>query len=315
MAETKIPRKPSPTSAVAIREQERRRLVRLLQARLGGSLNLLMMQTNTYHAALPPAAAQARTVIRSLAGMTARALADLHDLLADLNPSDLYDLGLGAALETLALRIERRYGLKIILDLPTGLPDSTTAHTSFPSPAVALAVYRIAQEALHNAGQHAGAGRVGLSLRSEQDRVRLTIADDGDGFQPPDPLRALASEGKWGLVEMSEQAGSVGGQLDISSVLGVGTQVRAHLPLEPEKEAASGGAGARPIESLTPREQEVLAGVTAGLTNKQIAARLSISDRTVQFHLGNVLGKLGVASRTEAAVLAVQLGLVRIESL
>ena len=48
----------------------------------------------------------------------------------------------------------------------------------------------------------------------------------------------------------------------------------------------------------------------AWLTNKQIAARLGISDRTVQFHLGNVLGKLGVASRTEAAVLALQRGLV-----
>ena len=64
------------------------------------------------------------------------------------------------------------------------------------------------------------------------------------------------------------------------------------------------------IEPLTPREQEVLAGVAQGWTNKQIAARLGISDRTVQFHLGNVLGKLGVASRTEAAVLALERGLV-----
>ena len=50
--------------------------------------------------------------------------------------------------------------------------------------------------------------------------------------------------------------------------------------------------------------------MTEGLTNKQIAARLGISDRTVQFHLGNVLSKLGVASRTEAAVLALEQGLV-----
>ncbi|MDY7077057.1 MAG: helix-turn-helix transcriptional regulator [Chloroflexota bacterium] len=64
------------------------------------------------------------------------------------------------------------------------------------------------------------------------------------------------------------------------------------------------------VEPLTPREREVLSGVAAGLTNKQIDARLGISDRTVQFHLGNVLGKLGVASRTEAAVLALQRGLV-----
>jgi DNA-binding NarL/FixJ family response regulator len=90
----------------------------------------------------------------------------------------------------------------------------------------------------------------------------------------------------------------------------VGTQVRAHLPLTAQQERPPIGAGEPLIEPLTSREQEVLAGVAAGLTNKQIAARLGISDRTVQFHLGNVLGKLGVASRTEAAVLALQRGLV-----
>ena len=109
-----------------------------------------------------------------------------------------------------------------------------------------------------------------------------------------------------------EQAAAVGGQVEINSVLGVGTQVRAYLPLVPSgrQETVPTSASELLFEPLTPREREVLVGVAAGLTNKQIAARLGISDRTVQFHLGNVLGKLGVASRTEAAVLALQRGLV-----
>ena len=286
---------------MAVREEERRRLARLLEKGLSQSLNLLLAQASVYHAALSPSVAQA---IRTLTTMAAQAQTDLHDLLAALHPTTLHDLGLGAALETLSLRIERRYGLTVTLDLAEcATPISTT---------LALAAYRIAQEALHNAGQHAGAGRVGLSLRPEQDGLRLTVADDGDGFQPPEPLGALVAEEKWGLAEMVEQVAEVGGQLEISSVLGVGTQLRAHLPLVPpeQQESAPVRAHGPLIEPLTPREQEVLAGVAAGLTNKQIAARLGISDRTVQFHLGNVLGKLGVASRTEAAVLALQRGLV-----
>jgi signal transduction histidine kinase/DNA-binding CsgD family transcriptional regulator len=297
----------SPTLPVAVREEERRHLARLLEKRLGQSLNLLLAQANAYHTALPPSAAQA---VRTLTAMAGRTLADLHDLVADLDPTALQDLGLGPALETLALRIERRYGLAVTLDLakPTAVPTH-----------LALAAYRIALEALHNAGQHAGAGRIGLSLRLERGSLRLTIADDGDGFRPPEPLETGARPGDWpqqeekrGLAEMAERAAAVGGELEISSVLGVGTQVRAHLPLTPPEQLGQtpASAGDPLVESLTPREQEVLAGAAAGLTNKQIAARLGISDRTVQFHLGNVLGKLGVASRTEAAVLALQRGLV-----
>ena len=61
---------------------------------------------------------------------------------------------------------------------------------------------------------------------------------------------------------------------------------------------------------LTPREREVLALITSGLTNKEIASRLIVSDGTVRLHVSNVLSKLGVSNRTEAATLALQRGLV-----
>lgn len=64
------------------------------------------------------------------------------------------------------------------------------------------------------------------------------------------------------------------------------------------------------IEPLTAREREVLHLVTGGMTNKEIAARLGISDHTVKFHVNGILGKLGVDSRTEAVVQAARLGIV-----
>jgi two-component system nitrate/nitrite response regulator NarL len=64
------------------------------------------------------------------------------------------------------------------------------------------------------------------------------------------------------------------------------------------------------IEELTPRELAVLRLVAEGLPNKTIAVRLGISEHTVKFHVNTILGKLGVASRTEAVVRAIRLGLI-----
>jgi DNA-binding NarL/FixJ family response regulator len=64
---------------------------------------------------------------------------------------------------------------------------------------------------------------------------------------------------------------------------------------------------------LSPREHEVLTLAAQGLTNKEIAYRLGISDRTVQFHMNSVFNKSGTSSRTEAALIAVQRGWIVIE--
>ncbi len=64
------------------------------------------------------------------------------------------------------------------------------------------------------------------------------------------------------------------------------------------------------VEDLTPREAEVLALMAEGLPNKLIADRLDISENTVKFHIGSILGKLGAHSRTEAVIRAARLGLL-----
>jgi DNA-binding NarL/FixJ family response regulator len=78
----------------------------------------------------------------------------------------------------------------------------------------------------------------------------------------------------------------------------------------------STGAGTTPADalaSLTPREREVLAGVARGLSNRSIAEELGITERTARTHVSNILAKLDLASRTQAALLAVQHGLERPE--
>jgi DNA-binding NarL/FixJ family response regulator len=63
-------------------------------------------------------------------------------------------------------------------------------------------------------------------------------------------------------------------------------------------------------EPLTPREREVLQMISAGLANKEIAGRLSISEHTVKFHVASILGKLGASTRTEAVSIGIRHGLV-----
>ena len=70
---------------------------------------------------------------------------------------------------------------------------------------------------------------------------------------------------------------------------------------------------APPLEPLTPREQEVLEQLALGLQNKEIAARLVISERTVKFHVSAILSKLHAGNRTEAVAIAAQHGLVKLQ--
>jgi DNA-binding NarL/FixJ family response regulator len=74
---------------------------------------------------------------------------------------------------------------------------------------------------------------------------------------------------------------------------------------------AGAGPGANALGSLTAREHDVLGGVARGLSNRAIADELGITERTARTHVSNILAKLGLASRTQAALLAVQHGLDR----
>jgi two-component system sensor histidine kinase DegS len=95
---------------------------------------------------------------------------------------------------------------------------------------VELTAYRIVEEALDNAVRHSGAARVEVVLRFSESRVLALVKDDGQGFDLAAARARLARGHGFGLISMAARAQLAGGQLDVRSVIGAGTEVRAALP-------------------------------------------------------------------------------------
>ena len=96
---------------------------------------------------------------------------------------------------------------------------------------VETALLRICQESLVNILKYAHASQVGVTLHYEDDRVRLTVQDDGRGFDPDSPRQTSASGGGFGLIGMRERARLLGGELKVESSPGKGTLVETTLPV------------------------------------------------------------------------------------
>jgi signal transduction histidine kinase len=142
----------------------------------------------------------------------------LRDLIAELRPAALDDLGLGPAIETLAERQAVAAGFTI--DVELALPDGERLPRETES-----TIYRLVQEALTNVAKHAGAGRVLVAVRGGGPAgIEIRVEDDGCGFEP------ASAHGGFGLTGMRERAMLAGGRLSIRSQPGGPTQVSALLP-------------------------------------------------------------------------------------
>jgi signal transduction histidine kinase len=144
----------------------------------------------------------------ALAGLT-----DLRGLILRLRPEE-------SALAAALVRM---------LDTAGGLGGFRTNAELGPEPAttaeVRHALYRIAQEAVHNVARHADADSVTLRMSVDGPTVVLAVVDDGRGFVPGEEL-----PGRLGIRSMHERARAAGGRLEIASAPGAGTEVRATLP-------------------------------------------------------------------------------------
>jgi PAS domain S-box-containing protein len=144
---------------------------------------------------------------------------DLHQMSRRIHPAILDDLGLPAAVRTECVAFAEEHHLPVAFeadDIRAGIPE-----------AVALCLYRVAQEALRNVRKHAGVSSVHVTLRRTTTGLALTVDDTGKGFA----VDTIAGKRGLGLVSMEERLRMVGGTLTIRSKPGDGTSVAATVPL------------------------------------------------------------------------------------
>ena len=146
-------------------------------------------------------------------------LTEMRALIFELRPESIAQEGLVAAIGRQVAATQARYGIRVAAQLceEPDIPLDTKE-----------ALYRIAQESMHNTVKHARASRIDVRLVHESFELRLEIADDGQGFDPHADF-----PGHLGLKSMRERAGEIRGTLDVASEPGTGTRVTIHVPLVP----------------------------------------------------------------------------------
>ena len=155
--------------------------------------------------------------IAELAQRVRSIAADIQHVTRGLHPARLEYLGLVPAVRALCQDLEH-YGLAIHV-----------SETSWPGElpgATALTLYRVTQEALHNAAKHSGADAVWVRFEATDSLLKLAVSDAGVGFEP-DHIDRI--EG-FGMMSMRQRLRGVGGSLLVKSAPGQGTRIQATLP-------------------------------------------------------------------------------------
>jgi two-component system, NarL family, sensor kinase len=210
--------------AINASDQERRRIARdlhdgVVQRLAAVTFSLSALARRLTSSGATSASASNVPDVEHAAGETRAAMRDLRTLIVEIAPPNLHAEGIDNALRDLLEPLAVN-GIAVSLEAPrdTALSAATTT-----------LLFRVAQEALRNAGKHAGASRVEVRLRNRGDHVRLEIDDDGRGFSAED-LESRRRDGHVGLSLLRDLVADAGGSLRVESRPQQGTRIAVEVP-------------------------------------------------------------------------------------
>jgi PAS domain S-box-containing protein len=205
-------------------ERERRRLARDVHDSLG---QILAMSKREIVGLQKSAPAETAASLNAVANQLDQAVKEARTLSFELSPSVLYDLGFEVALEDLAERFSRERKIECRFE-----------NSDEPKPleeAISVLLYRSVRELLINVAKHANATTVKVSLERIEDKLRITVEDNGDGFDVS-TLDSLSRQPRgFGILSIRERLRHVGGHFEIRSGNGIGTTVTLIAPTRNEE--------------------------------------------------------------------------------
>jgi two-component system sensor histidine kinase DegS len=203
-------------------EEERKRIARELHDDTAQVLGSLSRQLDNFIRKKHGFASNEVLFLKDLQTQLNRGLQSMQRFVQDLRPSLLDDLGLIPAVRSLVKGLQESDGIDAELNIVGG-------ERRFP-PEVELLLFRIIQEALNNIRRHAQASEAQVLMEFKADEVRVTVTDNGRGFELRGNVDDLPRIGKLGLAGMQERARLLDGTIEVNSVPGRGTTLVVDVP-------------------------------------------------------------------------------------
>jgi signal transduction histidine kinase len=201
--------------------RERRRLAQILHDHLQQLLYAarLGLESLRRHETIDPALQE---TIEQVDGLLGECIAESRSLTVQLCPPVLQEAGLAAAVDWLGRQMEQTHGLKVEVEV--------SSEAEPESEAVRILLFEAARELLFNVVKHAETGRARVALATADDRICLTVSDEGAGCLPTKLDSDQAGSGGFGLFSIRERLGLMGGRLKIDTAPGRGTCVTICAP-------------------------------------------------------------------------------------
>lgn len=209
-------------------EMERQRIARELHDSIVQSLTSIVHKIEFCTKLMDIDTVRCKLELQTMSKMVKRIIEDMRQVIYDLRPMSLDDIGLDVTLEREAAKW-RNTG-KVLVDYQTeGIIKKLPPLTS-------LTVLRIVQEACNNTIKHSGAKNIKIILSYEKEKVKVEIADDGCGFEVESIEHLQRDDGSgFGISIMKERVYLLSGKINIESIIGEGTKISVEFPIDKEE--------------------------------------------------------------------------------